>query len=138
MHNPPLPDARLVIVVPVAVDASDALTSEQASMVPVMIAALLGLGVGFDLVEELELAPEPPHATASAAAAPKPARARLVQVTGSEGLLQRSRRGPRAPKTPAARPTPKPPLARPPHKLPPPPPPPPLFPHPHPIHNPHL
>jgi hypothetical protein len=58
-----LPALRLVIVIPVAADASVAVTSLQASMVPVIRVALLGLGLGLllDPVDDEFEAPHEPH-----------------------------------------------------------------------------
>src|SRR6266702_172499 len=92
MHIPgtdaPVPAPRFVNVAPAAAEASDAVTREQAST-EVISAALPGVGDDFD--DELEV--PLPHATVWAVATARPARARLVQVIGLEGLLQRSRWG---------------------------------------------
>jgi hypothetical protein len=62
MHTPEaLPAPRLVIVIPVAVDASVALTSLQASRVPVIRGALLALGLELGLVDPVDDEFEAPH-----------------------------------------------------------------------------
>src|SRR5438477_4182902 len=92
MHIPgtdaPVPAARFVRVAPAAVEASDAVTREQAST-EVISAALVGMG---EDLAEVEVGLDP-HATVRAAATARPTRARLAQVIAFEGLLERSRWG---------------------------------------------